>query len=464
MIKEHSSQRQPNHSGISKKLETTLVRVSERVLTAVLRSQIKTNLTSNPGEDVSFPLPRNGAVYTLYAHIPFCESLCPYCSFNRFLYEGKKAVDYFAALRAEMRKIAAMGYDFKTLYIGGGTPTINLEELISTIDLARELFDIQEVSCETNPNHLTPKYVEALKDRVQRMSVGVQSFDNTLLQEMNRLEKFGSGEEIVERIKYAAPFFDSLNVDMIFNFPNQTPEILEHDLEAVLQSGAQQVTFYPLMSSSSVEKSMARSVGKPTHHREWALFNQINDRLAGEFTPLSAWTFVRNTAGMLDEYIVDSEEYVGIGSGAFSYLDGTLYVNNFSVNEYIRSITNEESAINGLKRYDTPAQMRYWFMMNLFSTHFNRQAFLTRFKKSVANGLPIEMLFLNLMRSFKGSDRSQLTRRGQYYSLVMMREFFAGVNNVRDLARQNLAPLEMASATPVKVIGNVSPSKNLLRK
>ena len=451
MIQSHSSQKALKTSEASKRLETVIVRVSERALTAVLRSQIKNNLTSNPGKDVSFPQPRKGEAYTLYAHIPFCESLCPYCSFNRFLYEGKKAVDYFAALRTEMRRMAALGFDFKTLYIGGGTPTINLTELVKTIDLARELFDIQEVSCETNPNHLTPEYVEALQDRVQRMSVGVQSFDNTLLKEMNRLDKFGNGLEILERIKYAAPFFDSLNVDMIFNFPNQAPESLAQDLELIIQSGAQQVTFYPLMSSSSVEKSMARSVGKPTHHREWALFNLINDRLAGEFTPLSAWTFVRKSTGMLDEYIVDSEEYVGIGSGAFSYLEGSLYVNNFSVNEYIHSITNGESAVSGLKKYNLSAQMRYWFMMNLFGTHFDRQAFQSRFKRPLWLGLPIEILFLNLLGSFRKQDRSQLTRRGQYYSLVMMREFFAGVNNVRDLARKNLAPLEMASATPNRV-------------
>jgi coproporphyrinogen III oxidase-like Fe-S oxidoreductase len=72
------------------------------------------------------------------------------------------------------------------------------------------LFHIEEVSCETNPNHLIPQYVEQLKGRVQRLSVGVQSFDSTLLQQMNRLEKFGSGEEILERIRYAAHSFKSL--------------------------------------------------------------------------------------------------------------------------------------------------------------------------------------------------------------------------------------------------------------
>lgn len=444
--------------------ENTLIHLSERALTAVLRTQTRLVLTSKPNEEITLPPPVAGHNYTLYVHIPFCESLCPYCSFNRFLYEGKKAVNYFAALREEMHMVANMGYDFKTLYIGGGTPTINIEELVKTIDLARELFDIQEVSCETNPNHLVPEYVEQLKNRVQRLSVGVQSFDTDLLQQMNRLEKFGDGQQILERIQYAAPYFESLNVDMIFNFPNQTLEILNADLDAILSSGAQQVTFYPLMSASSVEQSMAKSVGKPTHKREWQFFNLINDRLAGEFKQLSAWTFVRKAAGMIDEYIVDSEEYVGIGSGSFSYINGTLYVNHFSITQYTSTVHSGKLGASAQKKYDRLSQMRYWFMMNLFGMDFDRQAFKKKFGASIWVGLMIEMIFMTMIGAFKRGSRNQLTRRGQYMSVVMMREFFSGVNNLRDLARKHLSPLELACATPVKPAGVHNTTNNPIYK
>ncbi|MBA4375898.1 MAG: coproporphyrinogen dehydrogenase [Anaerolinea sp.] len=441
-----------------------LARFSERFLTAFLKTQTRQLLTLTPGSGIALPPPRAGKEYTLYTHIPFCESLCPYCSFNRFLFEGKKAVDYFNALREEIKMVAGLGYTFKTLYIGGGTPTIRIDELIKTIDLAKELFGIQEVSCETNPNHLIPEYVEQLKTRVQRLSVGVQSFDIGLLQEMNRLQKFGTGEQILERIRYAAPFFESLNVDMIFNFPNQTPAILEDDLDAILRSGAQQVTFYPLMTSTSVEKSMAHSVGKPTHNREWNYFNIINDRLMGEFKQLSAWTFVRKSAGMIDEYIVDSEEYVGIGSGSFSYLNGTLYVNTFSINEYTNAIGHGKTGVNASQKYSVHPQMRYWFMMNLFGMNFDRNAFRKRFGVSIQRGLWLEMLFMTILGAFKKNDPHQLTRLGQYLSVVMMREFFSGVNNVRDIARKSLTPEEIANATPVKYVGQHASPKTPLRK
>ena len=151
-----------------------------------------------------------------------------------------------------MRILAELGYRFSSLYFGGGTPTVLPDELVETIDLANELFGIDEVSCETNPNHLTPEIIDLIKDRVQRLSVGVQSFDDGLLKQMNRYEKFGSGAQLLENIRNAAPFFLSLNVDMIFNFPSQTPEILRDDVRLVIESGAQQTTFYPLMTSPSV--------------------------------------------------------------------------------------------------------------------------------------------------------------------------------------------------------------------
>lgn len=421
--------------------------LAERVLTAYLKTQTRQYLTLEPGQGISLPPPLDGKEYTLYAHVPFCESLCPYCSFNRFLFNEGKTREYFTSLRAEMQLTADLGYRFKTLYFGGGTPTILLDELTQTIDLARKLFPIEEVSCETNPNHLTQEVVEQLKDRVQRLSVGVQSFDDRLLREMNRYAKFGSGDQIQERISFAAPFFESLNVDMIFNFPNQTAESLGNDLEKIITSGAQQVTFYPLMSSRSVEKSMARTVGKLTHSNEWRFFNQINDALKHEFTQLSAWTFVRRSAGMIDEYIVNSEEYVGIGSGSFSYLNGTLYVNTFSVNQYNQDLLAGRSPINAFQKYTRFPQMRYWFLMNLFGLKFDPLIFKSRFKRSIFLSLPMEMIFMKILGAFKGST-SRLSRVGQYISVVLMREFFAGVNNVRDVARKALSPDELANAFP----------------
>jgi coproporphyrinogen III oxidase-like Fe-S oxidoreductase len=322
------------------------------------------------------------------------------------------------------------------------------QELATTIDLAHELFDIGEVSCETNPNHLNPDMVALLKDRVQRLSVGVQSFDDGLLKQMNRYQKFGSGEVILESIRNTAPFFKSLNVDMIFNFPSQTPEILREDIRRVIESGAQQVTFYPLMTSPSVNQSMKNSIGELKPYREADFYHVISEGLANDFIPLSAWTFARGGTSLIDEYIVDTEEYVGVGSGVFSYLDGKLYASTFSLKEYGERVASGSMAITGVQRFSRQQQMRYRMMMDMFGLHFDRAAFKQRFGVPAGLGLWLEMAFFNLLGAFQQSDRTIPSPVGRYLSLVIMREFFTGVNHLRDIARASLSPEDRGETNP----------------
>lgn len=423
---------------------TKKIQAAERILSAYLKVATKQYLSIHPTTIKAVPGPKTGHTYTLYAHVPFCESLCPYCSFNRFVLNRDKALRYFNSLREEMRIVADLGYHFSSLYLGGGTPTILPEELIATIDLARELFGIQEVSCETNPNHLNPEMIGLLENRVQRLSVGVQSFDDGLLKQMNRYEKFGSGSTILENIRAAAPHFKSLNVDMIFNFPSQTPEILRQDIQQVIASGAQQVTFYPLMTSPSVSRSMKNSVGELKTEREAAYYHIINEGLAKDFVPLSAWTYARGDSSLIDEYIVESEEYVAVGSGSFSYLDGNLYASTFSLNEYEQRVQAGEMAISGMRHFTPYQQMRYRMMMDMFGLKFDREEFEKRFGVPAHLGLGLEMAFFNLLGAFSKHDVSVPTPVGRYLSLVIMREFFTGVNNVRDIARASLSPADRA--------------------
>ena len=226
---------------------------AERCISAALGPMNRRYLATAPTDAGTLPGPEPGKHYVLYAHVPFCERLCVYCSFNRFLYREDRARAYFRDLRAEMRMVADLGYDFDSLYVGGGTPTILVDELAETIDLAHELFTISEVSAESSPNHLGPEVVEALADRVQRLSVGVQSFDDRLLRQMDRYTKYGSGEDVFEKVASVAGAFHSLNVDMIFNFPSQTEEILLRDIDTLKATGTNQTTFYPLMASPATQ-------------------------------------------------------------------------------------------------------------------------------------------------------------------------------------------------------------------
>lgn len=424
--------------------------LSERMLTAVVRQTTKNYLKLQPTTEACVPSPRPGMKYMLYMHVPFCERLCPYCSFNRFPFSENRARPYFANMRKEMLMLKELGYDFESLYVGGGTPTVLLDELCDTIDMAKETFSIKEVSSETNPNHLIPEYLDRLQGRVQRLSVGVQSFDNGLLKQMDRFDKYGCAEEILERVGQASPYFTSMNVDMIFNFPAQTENILINDIERVVESGASQTTFYPLMASPSVARSLAQTVGRVDYAREQRFYRIIDELLTGGDKPLfdhgSAWAFNRrgsNIEGekaMIDEYVVDYEEYPAIGSGGITYLGETLYVNTFSVNDYNATIEDGRMSLMGKATFSKRDRMRYRFMMQLFGLRLDKRQFLQDFGCTVEAGLPVETMFMKASGAFATDTPEEytLTPKGRYLMVVMMRQFFIGVNNLRDQARAAL--------------------------
>jgi coproporphyrinogen III oxidase-like Fe-S oxidoreductase len=312
---------------------------------------------------------------------------------------------------------------------------------VKTLDLAKDLFSIKEVSSETNPNHLYPAWIDPIVDRVDRFSVGVQSLDDELLRQMDRYDKYGSAYQILERLASIDGVFHSLNVDMIFNFPSQTPDKLALDVELLKKAGCNQVTFYPLMASPAVAESLKNSVGRVDYAREYEYYKFITRNLAETFEPASAWTFSRVGGGMIDEYIVDYEDYVGIGSGAFSFLDGTLYTNTFSLRSYNAAIDEGHSSVIAERSFDKGDRMRYRFLMQLFSLRLDKRQFERDFGTEIERALAFEIAYFRAVGAFEVDNDHELvlSPKGRYLLVAMMREFFIGVNNLRDQARSALS-------------------------
>jgi coproporphyrinogen III oxidase-like Fe-S oxidoreductase len=430
--------------------------LSERIITTTVRALNRSYLGQQPANVSALPQATLGKPYTLYLHVPFCERLCPYCSFNRFLYGEERARAYFRSLRDELRRTADLGFTFATLYIGGGTPTILIDELCETIDLAKQLFPaIREVSAETSPNHITDETIAALKDRVDRFSVGVQSFDDVLLQQMARYDKYGCGQQVFEQVQRAVGHFHSLNVDMIFNFPSQSRAMLERDIEMVRQTGANQTTFYPLMVSPKNRIELARTIGAVDYAREAEYYTTVCDGLAPEFEPASAWTFSKDKCSMIDEYIVDYDEYVGLGSGALSFVGDRIYNNTFSLKDYGHRIANGKTAIAKMGRpYGRIARMRYRFVTDLFGLRLDKERFRRDFGVSVERGLWLEVAFMKAVGAFATDTPAEitLTPKGRYLLLVMMRETLAASNDHRDHERALLPPEEKMLLSDLEIV------------
>ncbi|MFH1087395.1 MAG: radical SAM protein, partial [Chloroflexota bacterium] len=184
---------------------------------------------------------------SLYVHIPFCRTLCPFCCFNRYLFKEYRARRYFKSLRKELDLYIQRGFRFSDFYFGGGTPTVLMDELAGFIDYLKKNFTVKRISLETTPRELNPENARLLQAAgVNRLSVGVQSFDDGLLKAMGR--PFISGEEAKEKLLMVQGKFHTVNVDFVFNFPGQSVEQFEADVAEFKRLGIDQATFYPLMA------------------------------------------------------------------------------------------------------------------------------------------------------------------------------------------------------------------------
>ena len=377
----------------------------------------------------------------LYIHIPFCESLCPFCSFHRVLLKNTDdARNYFETLRQEIRLIAEKGHLPSIIYVGGGTPTVMPDELEKTLELVQSLFPVSQVSVETNPNHLNDEVFTHLGAAgVNRLSIGIQSFDDDLLKKMGRYDSYGSGQENIERLLHAQGQFDTINADMIFNLPGQTEDALHEDLRILLDEVAiDQVSYYPLMTSSHTAHEMKRSMGISEPTNEEAYYDLIRSRLDSEYSLSSVWCFSRKQ-GMVDEYIISDSSYIGAGSGSFSYLDGVMYSNSFSIKRYQQFIRDKGSALTAMRSLSRDEQAQYDLVMTLFGGSLNTAEMERKYDGHFSKLLWKELDFLYAIGLIRhDTDTIALTRRGQYDWVVLMREFFIGVDNFRDEMRRHV--------------------------
>lgn len=421
----------------------------EKFVGYVVRKKNDSYLRFDPRTSCELPsLKEKSKPLMMYVHIPFCEELCTYCSFHRVTFREDLARAYFAALRKEILMYKEQGHHFQALYLGGGTPTVLMDELITTIELIKSCFDIREISIETNPNHLDTTHLQPLREiGVSRLSVGVQSFDDEILKATDRYHKYGSGQEIIDKIAEFQDYFPTFNVDMIFNFPAQTEETLRRDLEIIRDLNVDQVTYYPLMVSTSTRKNIEKRLGYVDDERGRAFYELISQTLHDDYQTSTAWCFSRKTTtsaqgatlsenDLIDEYVINYDEYAGIGSGAFGYLEGSIYANTFNIPEYIQRVEKGEFPISARRNCSLRERMLYDFLMQFFGLSLDLNQMNKKHGVNVALRLMPEILFFILVGGIQKSGvKNLLKTKDQYYWVIMMREFFTSVNNFRDYCR-----------------------------
>ena len=377
------------------------------------------------------PSPERGNP-ALYIHIPFCKQLCPYCSFNRFLYHEDKVRRYFRSLRKELDFYLERGFRFSSFYFGGGTPTVQMDELISFFDYLHARLPVEEISLETNPRDITPENVKILKDLgVKRLSMGVQSFDDGMLRAMGRLSH--TGAEAVEKVRLAQGQFDTFNIDLLYNFPSQSLEQFHRDILWVKELGVDQVTFYPLMPAPKKRELMERRFSRVDTARERRFYDLILEEIYHDgYHPSTVWCFSRGER-MIDEYIIDYEDYIAIGSGSVGLYEGLFYVNSFSLENYNRMVSEGRLPIVMSRILPRRDLLRYYLLTKLFGMKIDKEAHRRRFGRGIYRDLGLDLALFRLLGIVKEDERwVRVTERGMYFVSGMMREFFTALNRLRE--------------------------------
>ena len=243
----------------------------------------------------------------VYLHVPFCQSLCPFCPYNKVIYQPDLVKRYFSALKIEIARYTEhLKRPFTSLYIGGGTPSLCLEELASVI-LALPIEG--ERAIETLPTHATPKHIYQMQEMgISFISLGVQSFNADML---HYLKRPTSVEDNLKALENIVGKFDCVDVDLIFDVSFADETIFLKDLKLCFQKGVDQISTYPLMRFGYTP------FGKGNHdrHKEHGVLH-LAEQLAKQYgyERRSVWTFNRQDAANYSS--ITRPFYLGLGAGS----------------------------------------------------------------------------------------------------------------------------------------------------
>ena len=279
-----------------------------------------------------------------YVHIPFCTQICYYCDFSKVFIKNQPVDSYLEHLIEEYHS-----YDIKklrTLYIGGGTPTalsapqlaFLLEKLTDKLDLSY----LEELTIEANPGDLDQEKIAVLKDSpVNRVSLGVQTFNDRMLKQIGRSHLEKDIYENIANLKKAG--FDNISIDLIYALPKQTMEDVKTNVAKAIALDIPHMSLYSLILENHTVFMNRMRRGKlplPKEDLEAEMFDYIIAELekAG-FEHYEISNFSKPGFESRHNLMYwDNAEYYGIGAGASGYVDGVRYKNHGPIRHYLQAV------------------------------------------------------------------------------------------------------------------------------
>ena len=277
----------------------------------------------------------------LYIHIPFCIKKCKYCDFNSFSAGCEDKDAYLNALILEMEKYRGEIVD--TIFIGGGTPTSlskeQLEFLLQNISKNFLPSKYCEFTVEANPKTLDKEKLKTLKKYgVNRLSIGVQSFNDGELEKLGRVHTALDAEET---ILLAKKYFDNISIDLMCAIPNQTKESFCQNLEKAFSLGTQHISCYSLILEAGTplfDENEKGNLTLPDEDTEREIYEiAVTEMENHGYMQYEISNFSK--VGYESKHNIKywrCDEYIGIGLSAHSYVDGVRFSNTDDFSSYIK--------------------------------------------------------------------------------------------------------------------------------
>jgi oxygen-independent coproporphyrinogen III oxidase len=283
----------------------------------------------------------------VYIHIPFCNQICSYCDFCKFLYNKTMVSNYLDALEKEINEYY-MDEVMDTIYIGGGTPSCltidELEKLFKMVNKIKRTEDT-EFTFECNPENINEELLDLLiKNGVNRISMGIESFNPSLLKLMNRNLNFDEIKAKISLIR--AKGINNLNLDLIYALPNETMDILKKDVKLLLKLNPEHISTYSLMIENNTLLKI-NGVKNIDEDADAKMYDYIRNKLKRKgYIHYEVSNFAKpNKESKHNNAYWLNQEYYGFGLGASGYMNGFRYDNEKNLNHYLKGIYHLKEAL-----------------------------------------------------------------------------------------------------------------------
>ena len=320
---------------------------------------------------------------SVYIHIPFCDTICSYCDFCKFIKNDEWINKYLEHLYNEI-KIKYKGERLETIYIGGGTPScLNIEQLnklFSIIKVFNKSKNI-EFTFECNIESINEDKLKLLYENgVNRLSIGIQTFNEKYLKFLNRKH---TKKEIEEKINLAKKIgFKNINIDLMYALPNQTLDELNNDIDEFLKLDITHISTYSLIIEPNTKVYIER-LENIDDNLDYEMYKLISNKLKDNgYNHYEISNFSKK--GYESKHNLtywNNDEYYGFGLGASGYINNIRYDNTRSFNKYINGDYIQES--HKLKKIET---IENEFILGLRKIKgINKKEFKNKYNKDIKN-------------------------------------------------------------------------------